>query len=63
MDAIIQQEIVEAILTARDFCGNEAAAVKQVIDDYGIKPERDYIIKAYEVANERWQDSRMEAIK
>jgi len=55
----IAQEIIEeatdAIIAARDFCGNEKEAVIDVVDDHGIKAKAD--------RNKVWKIARFRANK
>ena len=53
-DAIIQT-IANAIVTTRDFCGNEAEAIEDVFFDLGISRDAGIISEAYREANGEWR--------
>ena len=58
------EEAVEAIINARDFCGNEPEAVREVCVDNGIK-DRETRLKVRRIANFRankvWNDMKRAA--
>lgn len=65
------EECVEAVINARDFCGDESAAIKQVAADHGVdlsgyRRENGYIGVAFitmvlEEADTRWAGYRRAA--
>jgi hypothetical protein len=62
--ANIIDQAIDAVITTRDFCGNERDAVKQVADDHGIT-DKDVIAKLHRIANfranARWRTFQIKA--
>lgn len=56
-------EMVAAIVTTRDFCGNECEAATDVLVDYGVPPaDRGRALRvAFERANAEWDEYRRAA--
>lgn len=57
----IIDEVAGAIVTARDFCGNEREAVRDWQADNGIFLSPETIASAFVKANAYWRNSQQEA--
>lgn len=58
----IVEEIAQAIITARDFCGDERAAALQVFRDAGRDADPKLMARGLVLANRRWRKSQAEAM-
>jgi len=60
----IIDQAIDAVMSARDFCGNERDAVKQIADDHGIA-DKAKIVKLHRIANfranARWRTAQIKA--
>lgn len=62
------QDLADAILTAREFCGDEQEAIREYLAEHGfpklsiVAPERDRVMyHASQRAAEEWMRRKMEA--
>lgn len=66
-DSLIQRAIqcaAEAIVTTRDFCGNEKEAAEESFYDSGLKPTDDLMFQAQREANSLWRaDQKAAGVK
>lgn len=51
----------DAVVTSRDFVGDEKAAIKQYADDYGLSIKDAPISKIMQMANKTWRGSQKAA--
>ena len=51
----------DAILTARDFCGDEREAAVDAIADQGVKPTKTMVLQAFSEANGEWAEKQKAA--
>ena len=58
----IVEEIAQAIITARDFCGDERAAALQVFQDAGRDADPKLMARGLVLANRQWRESQAEAM-
>jgi hypothetical protein len=60
-----RQELIEeaavGIVTARDLCGSEKSAIRQVEEDYGIKFTFEEKAAAFDAANAIWRGFQIQA--
>lgn len=45
------KEAAAAVVTTRDFCGNERGAARHVFEDAGVRPTKQMVNKAIRMAN------------
>jgi hypothetical protein len=55
------QAMSDAIINARDFCGDEREAAIDAAHDMGVKPTRSMWLKACDLANGVWRQSQQKA--
>ena len=55
------QEMAAAMVAARDLCGNEGDAARQIAEDRGERPTDEDMIAAIREANAIWRQSQQQA--